>query len=354
MADDRTEAPTQKKLKEAHDRGQVARSRDLAVAVATLMGVVVLGRIGGSLMNGLGERLAGDLSHFGDYPLRSISPGDLHAVIVSGGQLIAVLVGPIAIATAFVGVLVQGLQGGWTFAPTALQPSLGRLNPISGFKRFGLMQAGADTLKTYVAVVVIAYLTWSTIEAVLGDSTRFAWMSPLAAARAGWNHTESLLWKVTWGLLLLSIADYGLQWYRHMHGLRMTKQEIRQESKDSEGSAEVKGKVRRIQRDMARRRMIADVKRATVVITNPTHFAVALEYKRGAMAAPLVLAKGADHLAAAIREQAQKYGIPMVENKPLAQALYKTAEVGESIPANLFAAVAEVLAQLVRLKRLAL
>jgi flagellar biosynthetic protein FlhB len=134
----------------------------------------------------------------------------------------------------------------------------------------------------------------------------------------------------------------------------MTKQELRDESKESDGNPEVKGRVRRVQREMARRRMLSDVRRATVVITNPTHFAVALEYKRGSMTAPLVLAKGQDHVAAAIREQARKHGIPLVENKPLAQALFKAAEVGEAIPAGLFSAVAEVLAQLIRLKQLVL
>jgi flagellar biosynthetic protein FlhB len=134
----------------------------------------------------------------------------------------------------------------------------------------------------------------------------------------------------------------------------MTKQEIHDEAKQQDGNAEVKGRVRRIQRDMARRRMINDVGRATVVITNPTHFAVALEYRRGEMVAPIVLAKGADFIAAQIRERARQHGVPMVENKPLAQTLFKTAEVGEAIPAPLFAAVAEVLAQLIRLKQLVL
>jgi flagellar biosynthetic protein FlhB len=134
----------------------------------------------------------------------------------------------------------------------------------------------------------------------------------------------------------------------------MSKQELRDEARESEGSSEVKGRIRRIQREMSKRRMLGDVKRATVVVTNPTHFAVALEYRRGAMAAPKVLAKGQDLIAAAIREQARRFGVPIVENKPLAQALYKSADVGETIPAGLFAAVAEVLAQLIRLKQLVL
>ena len=181
-----------------------------------------------------------------------------------------------------------------------------------------------------------------------------AWLTPFDSAALGWSHAQSFLWRVSFGLVALALADYGLQWYRLMSSLKMTKQEVRDEGKQQEGSAEVKGRVRRIQREMARRRMISDVKRATVVITNPTHFAIALEYRRGEMIAPVVLAKGADHIAAQIRERAREHGIPMVENKPLAQTLYKTAEVGQMIPAELFSAVAEVLAQLIRLKQLVL
>jgi flagellar biosynthetic protein FlhB len=136
--------------------------------------------------------------------------------------------------------------------------------------------------------------------------------------------------------------------------MRMTRKEIEDELKESEGSPEVRSRVRQMQQEVARRRMLESVPQADVVITNPTHFAVALEYRRGSMAAPLVLAKGADYLALAIRERAREHGVPIVENKPLAQALFKTADVGQFIPGELFTAVAEVLAQLIRLKRLAL
>jgi flagellar biosynthetic protein FlhB len=139
-----------------------------------------------------------------------------------------------------------------------------------------------------------------------------------------------------------------------MSSLKMTRQEVRDEHRQMEGSGEVKGRIRRLQRELSKRRMLRDVERATVVITNPTHFAVALEYRRDSMTAPRVLAKGADHLARRIRERALAHGVPIVENKPLARSLYASAEVGEVIPAPLFAAVAEVLAYLVRVKRLML
>ena len=354
MSQDKTEKPTPKKLKDARKKGQVVRSRDLAVAAATLAAILTLGRLGGWMMSGLAERLTRDLTHFGDTPLAVISAGDVNGLVISGILAMAVLVGPIAVATMSIGVAAQTLQGGFNFAPEALQPKLSRLSPMAGLKKLGFKQNGAETLKTFGSVAAIAWLAWGTVNAVMIDGSRMAWMSPVGAAVTGWTYTESLLWKVAVALGLLAIGDYGLQHWRVMSSLKMTKQEVRDEAKQNDGSPEMKMRIRRVQRDMARRRMINDVARATVVITNPTHFAVALEYKKGSMAAPMVLAKGADHIAAAIREQARQHGVPMIENKPLAQTLFKTAEVGEAIPAALFAAVAEVLAQLIRNKRLSL
>lgn len=354
MSQDRTEQPTPKRLRDAQKRGQVARSRDLAVAAASVAATIALARLGGRLLAGLGERLARDLTHLGDAPLRPITAGDLTALVIGGSAAMAVLVGPIAAATAIVGAAVQGVQGGWTFSTESLQFKWGKLNPANGIKRLGLTQAGADTLKSLGAVAMIAWVAWAGVQAAMTDGPRMAWLAPAAAAALGWQHTESLLWRVAWGLGALALADYGLQRYRWKSSLKMTKQEVRDEARQLEGSAEVKMRVRRIQRDMARRRMISDVGRATVVITNPTHFAVALEYRRGSMTAPVVLAKGRDYLAATIREKAREHGVPIVENKPLAQTLFKTVEVGQAIPAELFAAVAEVLAQLIRLKQLTL
>jgi flagellar biosynthetic protein FlhB len=354
MSQERSEHPSAKRLRDARKKGQFVHSRDLALAAASVATTLALVYMGGRLFSGLGARLVTDLSHFGHDPLRVVTAGELGALVAGSGLLIASLVGPIAACAVGAAVLVHGFQGGWQLAPEALHLNWSRLNPGQGIKRFGLMQSGADTVKTFITVAVLAYLGYGAVMAILADSARLPWMAPSQAAAVGWDHLESLLWKSGWALALLAIGDYALQYYRTMSQLKMTKQELRDEHKESDGNPEVKGRVRRVQREMARRRMLSDVKRATLVITNPTHFAVALEYRRGAMAAPVVLAKGADHVAAAIREQARRHGIPLVENKPLAQALFKSAEIGEAIPAGLFSAVAEVLAQLIRLKQLVL
>jgi flagellar biosynthetic protein FlhB len=352
MSQEKTEKPTAKKLKDAREKGQIARSRDLALAAASVAATIALAKLGERLLRGLGERLAKDLTHFADLRTDTITAGDLNQMVLDGGATIALLVGPIAMSTMIVGVATHGLQGGWSFAPGGLTLNWSRLNPANGMKRFGITQSGADTLKTMVSVAMIAWFAWVAIDAVMLESVSLPWLAPADVAKSAWRHVEWLLWRVALGLGFLALGDYMLQRYRMMSQLKMSKQEVKDEAKQNEGNAEVKGRVRRIQAEMSRRRMMGDVPRATVVVTNPTHYAVALEYRRGEMAAPIVLAKGVDQIALKIRETARQHGIPIVENKPLAQGLYATAEIGEAIPAPLFAAVAEVLAQLIRLKQL--
>jgi flagellar biosynthesis protein FlhB len=354
MSQDKTEHPTAKRLSDAREKGQIARSRDLALAAAAVAGTIALARLGGRLVTGLTQQLARDLEHFGDAPLKTLTAGDINGLVIRAAGVIAWLVGPIALITMVTGVGMHGFQGGWSFAPGALHLNWNRLNPASGIKRFGLMQTGAETLKTMVSVAVISYLSWQIVEAVMADAVRMAWQTPLGAAVLAWEHADSLLWRVAWGLGILALGDYGLQKYRHFSMLKMTKQEVKDEAKMMEPSPEMKRRVRRAQGEMARRRMMRDLARATVVITNPTHYAVALEYRRETMAAPIVLAKGADHVALRIRAEARSHGVPIIENKPLAQTLFRTAEIGETIPGPLFGAVAEVLAYLVRIKQLML
>jgi len=351
---ERSEQATGKKLRDQKQKGKVPRSRDLALAGASVVATIALGRFGERLFGGLAQRVSQDLAHFGDAPLRPVVSGDLSVMVITAGLLVGNLVGPIALATMVAGIAVHGFQGGWIFTTETLQFNWSRLNPANNFKRFGVSQSGLDTLKTLVSVAVITWLAWLSVNTIVAQGIRLVWITPGASAAIAWREVESLLWRVAWALGALALADYGLQRFRFMQSMKMTKQEVREEHQQQEGRPEVKGRIRRIQREIARRRMLSDVKRATVVVTNPTHFAVALEYRRGAMAAPLVLAKGADHLALAIRERAREHGVPIVENKPLAQALYKTAEIGQFIPGDLFTAVAEMLAQLIRLRQLTL
>jgi flagellar biosynthetic protein FlhB len=354
MSENKSEQPTQKRLKEAREKGQLARSRDLALAAASVASTVALAQLGRHFVTGLSGQVASDLAHLGDAPIATLTEGDIADLVFANLRLMVMLVGPIALATMAAGVGMHGFQGGWSFAGGALTLNWSRLNPANGFKRFGLTQSGADTVKTIVTVSIAAALSWVVISRMIAELPGLPWMTAAGIGVFAWQQAESLLWRVATALGVLALGDYALQRYRLMSQLKMTKQEVRDELKQTEGNVEVKARARRLHRDMSRRRMLQDIPRATVVITNPTHLAIALEYRRESMVAPRVIAKGRDHMAARIRERARECDILLVENKPLAQALYAGAEVGDTIPAALFSAVAEVLAYLIRVKRLML
>jgi flagellar biosynthetic protein FlhB len=258
-------------------------------------------------------------------------------------------VGPLALAAATATILAATAQGGWNVAPEALKPNWGRLSPANGIRRLAFQRAGFDLLKMLAAVAVLTWLAVRAIVAVVDMSVGLGRIDPVQAASIGWVEAERLLRRAALGLGIIAGGDYLLQHWRIEKSLRMTKQEVRDDLRLLEGNPEIKGRIRRMQRDVLRRRMLAAVPKATVVITNPTHYAVALLYERQIMAAPQVVAKGQNLVAARIREVAREHGVPVVENVPLAQALFRGAEVGDTIPAGLFGAVAEVLAYLIRL-----
>jgi flagellar biosynthetic protein FlhB len=357
MADEqgeKTEKPSTKKYKEAREKGQVARSRDLGSALTLMAVTAALGALGQHAIARLASSVSDALTALPAKAAHDVTGGDLTTLVLENGALIAWLVGPIALTAAAVSVGVSAAQGGLRFAPAALHFHWERLSPATGFAKLAPSQSWVDTFKTILAVVVLVSIAVPIVRAIVLDGLRYPWMTPAGAAAQGWGAISRLLWQGSIGLLAIGAADYGLQWWRHFSGLKMTKQEVRDEGKSSEGSPEIKGRVRKIQREMVRRRMLKAVAHATVVVTNPTHYAVALEYRREKNPAPIVLAKGRDLVALKIREIARTNGVPIVENPPLARALHAGAEVGETIPAPLFGAVAEVLAYLIRIKQLML
>jgi flagellar biosynthetic protein FlhB len=351
---ERTEKPSAKRLRDARERGQVARSQDLVAALGLLGVTLAIARTGASGFSRMETRLADALSHLGESARETIALHDLANLAVSDLVLLGIVAGPFLLTAAVVALAGSFSQTGWVFAPDRLTPDWSRLSPAQGLARLKPSRSGLDLVKTILAATVVAALGSQVVREVLGDGPRFAWLAPVAAATEGWGHLERLLYQAGFALVAIAGADYGLQRWRHYAALRMTKQELKEEARSSEGSPEIKARVRRVQREMSRKRMLTAVKTATVVITNPTHYAVALEYRRSAMAAPIVVAKGRDHMARRIKAVAREAGVPMVENVSLAQALYKGAEVGDQIPGALFGAVAEVLAYLVRIKQLML
>jgi flagellar biosynthesis protein FlhB len=351
---DKTEKPSAKRIKDAREKGQVSVSRDLSMAVGALAATGVLVTGGTFFMQRLAASVVNGLSRLGDAPLRDLQPGDIVPIVISGAALVAMTVGPVAIAAATASAFASAVQTGFNLSAQPLTPSFARLSPAAGLKKLAPSKAGIDTLKTLVTATVIGVIAWGIVKGVVADASRLTWTGPMVSADRGWSEGLRLFWQVSFALLAIGAADFGLQKWRHIQSLMMTKQEARDEAKTGETNPEVKARVRRIQRDMLRKRMFQAVPNATVVLVNPTHYAVALEYIREKSAAPIVVAKGADLIAARIREIARAHSVPIVENPTLARALFKECEIGDTIPGPLFGVVAEVLAYLIRIKQLVL
>jgi flagellar biosynthesis protein FlhB len=350
----KTEKPTPKRLREAREKGQVARSNDLVSAIALLAVTAVIVKTGASGLTRVQGRIADGLTRMGDNARASIAPTDLIGILSSDLLLLLMVVGPWLLAAAAIAVGGHLAQTGWIFAPERLKPDFTRLSPKNGLSRLKPSQSWVDLLKTILAATAVGVIAYHAVRSVLDTSPQFAWMPPDLAAAASGAALRNLLYQVGFALVAVGAGDYGLQWWRLNQQLSMSKQELREEMRSSDGNPEIKARVRKVQREMTRNRMLKAVKTATVVITNPTHYAVALEYHRGSMAAPKVVAKGQDFMAARIRELARDASVPIIENVSLARALYAGADVGDTIPADLFGAVAEVLAYLVRIKQLML
>jgi flagellar biosynthetic protein FlhB len=351
---DRTEKPTARRLKDAREKGQVARSRDLAAALSLAGATLVLGWFGTRMATSIAARLSDGLSKLADVSQTSVHPEQLASLFWSDAGLLAAIAGPPAILAAVVSVVSSTAQVGWAYSPKAIQLNWERLNPSAGFKRLLPSQAGIELGKALIGLVAIGGVCYLVVRPAFDSAMGLVGMPPAAAAGTGWQLAIALLWRASLALAIVAGLDYAAQRWRWFTSVKMTRQEVRDDTRMSDGSPETKARVRRAQREIAKRRMLQSVKTATVVVTNPTHFAVALQYSRHTMAAPVVVAKGQDLLAGRIRALAREHGVPIVENPPLARALHKHADVGDSIPADLFGAVAEVLAYLVRIKQLSL
>jgi flagellar biosynthetic protein FlhB len=351
---ERTEQPTARRLKEARERGQVARSRDLSSALSLAAMTIVLGWAGFRVWSGMADRLASSLAALGDQPRAGLDAGAIAGAFWADAGRLALLVGPLALAAAVVSIGASLAQVGWQYSPKAVRLDWTRISPATGFGRFAPAQSGAELAKSLVCLAAVAALCIQMIRGVYNAAPEFAYMAPGASAEAAWQQLWTLLWRASLVLAALGAADYGLQRWRWKSQLKMTRQEVKDDAKLNDGNPEIKARVRRVQREMTKRRMLHAVKTATVVIVNPTHVSVALQYSRQQMAAPVVVAKGVDELAARIRTVAREHGVPIVENVTLARALHASTDVGDAIPADLFGAVAEVLAYLVRLKQLML
>ena len=338
---DRTEDPTARRLKRARDDGQVARSNELPAAAVMICSVLVLLTVGEVWFKQLSVYFAAGFSF--DRKLLE-SPMLLPAAF--GSQMLhgLLLILPLMLTTVVVAILASGATGGFLFSLSSVLPKLSKLSPISGFKRMFGANAAVELIKSILKMVLIGTVLFNLLNHHFLELMSLGSMAlEPALGQAGSLISESVMW-LTLCLVLIALIDVPYQKYSFMKRMRMTKQEIKDEHKDMEGRPEVKAQIRRRQREVATARMMQKVKEADVIITNPEHFAVALSYDPTSDGAPLLLAKGVDHTAARIREEAKAHGIEIFAAPELARALYFTTELDQPIPEALYFSVAQVIA----------
>lgn len=348
FAEERTEKATPKRREEARKRGQVARSIEINSAVillSTFLAIKVLSPWLGMQVAGFGGSI------FRDFLLQDFDQKTLlHLLVLTALSFFQVCLPVMAVALG-AGLVANYLQVGFLFTGAPLIPRLERINPISGWKRIFSRRALLELGKAVAKVVIIGYIVYSTIKANIYIFPRLVDMSVVDAVGQIGDLSSKIILKIGVFLLLLAVVDYIYQYWEHSKSLRMTKKELKDEYRQYEGDPLIKGRIRQRQRQVSYHRMMQQVPKADVVITNPTHYAVALRYEPEEMNAPVVLAKGVDALALRIREIASQHGITIYEDPPLARVLYQTVEVDQVIPPELYEAVAGVLAFVYRLRQ---
>lgn len=367
MADDfedRTEQPTERRRSEAREQGNVARSVDLNAAVLLLAAAATLALFATPLVRAMGELMHGLIVGVRIAPLTTASAVEMWWELARAAGAAAL---PPMLLMAAAALAVNMVQVGFLFAPDVLQPKMSRLSPLAGLQRIAsraaLVRLGVSLGKLLIAaalaawciaavlphVVALAYAEWQTVADVDADGPFRERRTPPLILQGIQEPTVRLAFQMAGGLVVLALLDFGFQRWRHEQELRMTKQELRDEMKNMEGDPHIRQRRREVHRKLAEARQLQDVKRADVVITNPTHISVALRYDAQTMAAPTVVAKGKGEIALRIREIAAAHGIPIIERKPLARALYEQVKVGRTIPLEMYEVFVEIMAYVYRL-----
>jgi flagellar biosynthetic protein FlhB len=345
---ERTEEPSQRRLQEARERGQVPRSRELSTFAAMIGGSVALAATSSDFaakMSALMRLMSIDARQLED--TQSMFAALREASMIALSALLPIFAALIAV------VLLAGVAlGGWNFSPAALAPDFTRMSPLSGFKRLFGLRGASELGKALLKCAVVGGVAAGIVAWLLPQVLSLGRMSPSAAiGRGAGLMSVAFVWLCS-SLVLVAAVDVPLQLFQFKRALRMTRQELRDEAKESDGRPETKQRIRQLQQAIARRRMMHKVPAADVVIVNPTHFAVALKYDPKNMRAPRVLAKGVDLIAQNIRRIAEEHRVPVFESPKLARALYRSADLDQEIPAGLYLAVAQVLSYIFRIRTL--
>ena len=345
---DKTEDPTEKRKKDSREKGEIARSKELNTLAIMLAGSAGLLIFGGALAQDLMELMRYNFSLSREVLL---NPDSMGAFLLHSGKIALIAVQPVLI-TLLIAALVGPISlGGWLFAAGSLAPKFSRMNPAAGIKRMFSAKALVELLKALAKFFIILIVALLVLKSDIDDLLRIA-HEPLELAVI--HSLQVVGWSALWmacGLILIAAVDVPVQLWESHQKLLMTKQEVRDEHKDQEGRPEVKQRIRQVQREMSQRRMMAAIPDADVIITNPTHYAVALKYDPEKGGAPMLLAKGSDFLALKIREIGTKHNILLLESPALARSIYHSTELEQEIPAGLYLAVAQVLAYVYQIRQ---
>lgn len=350
MAEDqgeKTEEATDSRREDFRKRGQVAMTRELSTALFFLLMAALLYVTGRFFLKNVFEIF--NQSMGGDF-IAKMREGHLREILLNVGYKILVLVSPLFLVSLIIGIASQVLQTGFLQVEDALTPDLNKLNPLNSLGRIFSMKGVVELIKSVLKMLAIGFIMYL----ILKDEIRqIPYLSAMSIEQI-LHYLGAILYKLILStglfMLVLAVADYFFQRWQLEKEMMMTKQEIKEEMKSRDGDPLIKARIRRVQKEIANRKMMSEIPKATVVVTNPTHIAVVIKYTEN-LPAPQLVAKGADFMAEKIKEIAREHNIPIVENKPLARAIFKTMKIGQVIPRELFVAVAEVLSYIYRLKR---
>ena len=347
---ERTEQATPKRRREAREKGQVRKSQELVSALMLIIMFAALSMFGPNMWRQMRDLMRRGIT-MGYMGGETLSAEGASEVLLQGTLSMARIVLPLLLVGFAGAILVNVVQVGFLFSTKALEPKFSRLNPLEGFKRMFSTRTLFELGKAIAKTALIAVIGYNLIVENAATLTRMAGESLEASIASIGQSIVNAGFRIGLVLLIIAIIDFVYQWFKYERDLRMSKYEIKMEYKQTEGDPQIKSRIRQKQRQMAMMHMMQAVPEADVVITNPTHFAVALKYDTQSAGAPVVTAKGQDYVAQRIKEIARENGVEMVENRPVAQALYKNCEIGHEIPLELYQAVAEILAYVFKRKQ---
>jgi flagellar biosynthetic protein FlhB len=346
--DDKTEEPTARRLEQAREKGDIVYSAEVGAALSLIAATAIVAFMSGPIVSGMAHGFVGFLAMPGQL---SPDPASLAAIMADVGVKLLAILGLACLALAGAGIAARYVQDQPTFTAQRLTPKLDKLNPVEGFKRVFGKQAVAAFLKSLAKLVLVgAVLAWA-LWPKNAELENISLLDPGALLLFIKDKVVAMLIAAASAAAVLAAVDYVFTRQSYMKRLRMSRREIKEEMRQSDGDPMIKAKLRAIRMERSRRRMLANVPKASVVITNPTHYAVALRYEQGETPAPICLAMGVDAVAQRIREAAEEHGVPVVEDPPLARALFATADIDQPIPKEHYEAVAKVIGFVMRLAR---